>query len=109
MLNKKIIEKDTKNNDLRKLLDSIRCNTADARIIQESVEYLPVTEQECHFNIDREDECIYVCCSYGKFITKLTRVGLFMVSEILVNDDNRILQIKGTLPLNGITIRWCGK
>jgi len=75
---------------------------------------IPSMEQECIFTCDRYEKKIFVCCSDQTWVTKLKKCKHFVVEEILVssdvsnlqmNEDLRILQIKGHLPHNALTLR----
>jgi len=79
---------------------------------------VPDDEQECHLNIMKEGfneektSQINIDCSYQKYITKLRRSELFTLENVLVSTKRKddelggfVLQVRGTIPLQGITIR----
>lgn len=75
---------------------------------------IPTMEQECHFNCNRCENKIWVCCSDQTWITKLKKCKHFVVTDILIspdvsnlqiNDDMKILQVTGYLPSNALSLR----
>jgi len=90
------------------------------KIVRFDYESISEDEQECHFNIMRhgfkDDPEILVGCSYQKYITQLRKSESFLLTNLLVStirEDKElggfILEIQGTMPLEGITIRKKGK
>jgi len=62
--------------------------------------------------LDEDHPIIMIDCSYRNYITKYKKSSLFTLNEIVVSTINTdsvkgrfILSIKGTMPLNGISIR----
>jgi hypothetical protein len=68
-------------------------------------------EQECHINIMRvgwTDETkgeIRITCSNQIYITELSKSEYFTLTGILVSPKGYVLEVRGTLELNGLTIR----
>jgi hypothetical protein len=80
----------------------------DLKVTPFFVKYIPREEQECHINISREDNIAYVDCSFQSMIIKLSHSAFFTLQEAVVTDEtsrNFILSIRGTLKLNGFSIR----
>jgi hypothetical protein len=80
----------------------------DLKITKMRLKHIEAEEQELHINIAKEYETS-VCCSYQKYLTKLSKTSLCCISEVLVSEgvgnDGYVLQISGTLDNKGISIR----
>jgi hypothetical protein len=86
-----------------------RCKKASTiKVIHNELTTLPISEQECHLNIIREDNMIYVDCSHQCYINDFMNSEFFTLTEILVSTNastlDHILEIKGTMEEKGITI-----
>lgn len=78
----------------------------DAKRTNISLKGIPIEEQECHFNCQRESGKVVVCCSSQPFLTKLEKNPLFKASELLIScDTGKILQVIGELPGKAISLR----
>ena len=69
---------------------------------------IPIEEQECHMNISREDEIIYLDCTHQNYITKLAKSGHFTLLSTTISTktkDKYVLGVNGTLDINGIIIK----
>lgn len=74
-------------------------------------------EQEITIQLSRtpdggEDLLIHICCSHQPWLTKLKRNTNFTAEEVLTSEDGFILQVRGTLPAELLTLRtakrgWC--
>lgn len=96
-----------------KELKNTNCAKAQAlEILYTEATAIPVLEQECHFNIDRDmqdDDHIAVCCSHQPYITKLLKSEYFNLQSVLISNNPKVpesvLEIKGNLNPKGLTIR----
>ena len=72
------------------------------------VQYIPREEQELHLNFSREDNCIYVDCSWQAYILALSKSSFFTLQEAIYSTKTKekfILSIKGRLEIKGFSIR----
>lgn len=88
------------------------CKIAKEAVIQTSEEnYIGFIEQECHLNIakvgdnDKELPEVLVCCSYPRWITKLSKCKSLVIDSVLLSKNKLVLEIKGKMPINKVTIR----
>lgn len=81
----------------------------DLEIVGMGVDSIMIEEQECHFNISREDEKIYVDCTYQNWITKLSKSSFFSLRKLIVSrkksKEGFILGVVGVLDIRAVTVR----
>lgn len=81
----------------------------DFQIDETFVQNIPNEEQEMHLNVSKFDDCIFVDCTYTRYITKLSKCSSFKLSNALVsckkNSENDILGVQGVLNIKSIIIR----
>ena len=69
------------------------------------IDSIELREQELLLNFSKEDRKIYVHCTWYSYILKLLRNPLFTLQEGLEGTSGKIIQVKGYLPINGVSLR----
>jgi hypothetical protein len=77
------------------------------KIIKSTAKNISIEEQELHINVIRNGFNALICCTDQRYITKLRKNPSFVCEEILISESNSgyILQVRGTLPYNLISLR----
>lgn len=65
----------------------------------------PTKEQDFSLAFLRDEEFANVCCSNQIWITKLKKNSKFYVTELLLNKDEQVLQVRGYIDKSLITFR----
>lgn len=94
-------------------IKTIKCKVSKTLQIEyDSSAGISILEQECHYNIEKNKEGvgqILVCCTHQCYITKLIKSEFFTLEGVTLSNhaknDGFVLQIKGTLLENGLTLR----
>lgn len=82
-------------------------NTGNLTFDTYSTDAFSVAEQEITCSSMRDSDKLYICASDTTWITKLRKNPNFHVTELLVSEEDhtKILQVRGWIHSDGLTIR----